>query len=586
MEDYERSGKTFIAYKGSEFNQTEIVRCLEAICPTQYKVKTIVRNQSNLVMAKIVYNSYKEDRDPYFLSNRTIAVSGYCQSEIEKTIKASEFSIDDPDKYHLLINALYVEKELNLFKTLNEYMHFCTVIWDEPKQKLIAGVTIPKSNNRNTHLYYGFTKKNKEVIFSNDQNILYNFCDEVKEMQANTYMVDDIIYNFNGDVLEELKKNKSNNLIKKTRENADNLLEGLNAVLLSITSEAVREKIEENINDYLESDNPKKKLTDYIVKELDSATQKEVLTIIQKTINEYNIEQNIEQKLKNIFDDILTDYTKSINVPISYNVYLNNAKVGQTKGGFHHECFEDILKQTQLEEPIMMIGPAGSGKNVAVSQVADALGLKMYYTNNASNEFKLTGFIDAGGNYHETEFYRAFKNGGLFFLDEIDNSDPSALIVINSALANGYMAFPHETIDSHPDFRIITAANTWGKGADLQYVGRNALDAATLDRFDSIFFDYDRKLEECLYPNEDVLKFMWAFRESVLKSKIPHVVSTRGIGKVYKKEINGTPVNKTLTSNVVKGLNQDDVNSIIGNMNNINSNNKYYDGLKKLTLRR
>ena len=90
------------------------------------------------------------------------------------------------------------------------------------------------------------------------------------------------------------------------------------------------------------------------------------------------------------------------------------------------------------------------------------------------------------------------KNGGIFFLDEIDNSDPSALIVINSALANGYMAFPHETIDRHKDFRIIAAANTWGKGADLQYVGRNALDGATLDRFDNIFFDYDTKLERAL----------------------------------------------------------------------------------------
>ena len=155
-----------------------------------------------------------------------------------------------------------------------------------------------------------------------------------------------------------------------------------------------------------------------------------------------------------------------------------------------------------------------------------------------------------------------------------------------SALANGYMAFPHETIDRHPDFRIIAAANTWGKGADLQYVGRNALDAATLDRFDNIFFDYDRKLEECLYPSEEVLKFMWSFRDAVLKTKIPHVVSTRGIGKVYKKEKNGIPVEDILTSNVVKNLSQDDVNTVIGNMTNVPSSNKFYTGVKQLVLRR
>ena len=79
---------------------------------------------------------------------------------------------------------------------------------------------------------------------------------------------------------------------------------------------------------------------------------------------------------------------------------------------------------------------------------------------------------------------------------------------------------------------------------------------------------------------------MWSFRDAVLKAKIPHVVSTRGIGKVYKKDINGLPVQDILTSNVIKNLSQDDVNSIIGNMRDVSSNNKYFEGVKRLTLRR
>ena len=419
-------------------------------------------------------------------------------------------------------------------------------------------------------------------MYSNDKEILTYFCDNVKEMAENTYMVNGETFSLDGQLLDSGQMP----IIKKTRENADFLLQSFNTMFGVIAKEAVREQIEANLEEYLNSDDPKKKLSDYIGKELDSATQEQVLKIIKKTIDDYGVQQNIDQSLKELFDKVLEEYTKTITLPVTYKVYLNNNQVGQTKGGFYHEKYQQILRQTQLDEPIMLIGPAGSGKNVAVSQVADSLGLHMYYTNNASNEFKLTGFIDAGGNYRDTEFYKAFKNGGLFFLDEIDNSDPSALIVINSALANGYMAFPHETIDRHPDFRIIAAANTWGKGADLQYVGRNALDAATLDRFDNIFFDYDRKLEESLYPSEDVLKFMWSFRDAVLKTKIPHVVSTRGIGKVYKKDQNGFPVEDILTSNVVKNLSQDDVNTIIGNMNNVSSSNKYMAGVKKLVLRR
>ena len=581
MSNYEKSGRIFIAYRGNEFTENDIARKLREKCPSYYTVKTTNRSDKGVIFSKIVYDNYVTDRDPYWNSQTKIAtVSGYDQSEVSMSID-NHYDVSDPDKYHLLFNKMYKDYREKFYKFLSgENMHFCSVVWDEKTEDLIAGVTSPI--DQYTHLFYGLTKTNGEMMYSNDRDVLEYFCDEVKEMGENTYMVNGEAYSLDG---QKLGGNQTT-LIKKTRENADFLLQSFNSLFGVVAKEAVREQIEANLEEYLNSDDPKKKLSDYICKELDTATQQEVLKIIKKTIDEYGVQQNINQSLKELFDKVLEEYTKTVTVPVTYKVYLNGNQVGQTKGGFYHEKYEQILRQTEIDEPIMLIGPAGSGKNVAVSQVADSLGLHMYYTNNASNEFKLTGFIDAGGNYRDTEFYKAFKNGGLFFLDEIDNSDPSALIVINSALANGYMAFPHETIDRHPDFRIIAAANTWGKGADLQYVGRNALDAATLDRFDNIFFDYDRKLEESLYPSEEVLKFMWSFRDAVLKTKIPHVVSTRGIGKVYKKDQNGFPVEDILTSNVVKNLSQDDVNTIIGNMTNVSSNNKYMSGVKKLVLRR
>ncbi|MBE6151547.1 MAG: hypothetical protein E7162_07055 [Firmicutes bacterium] len=583
MSNYEKSGKIFIAYKGDEYTESEISRKLSEYCSGCYTVKSMSRPEHGVVMAKVVYDNYVNDRDPYFNSQTKIGtVSGYDQDEIATILNDYyyRYNIDDSDKYHVLMNKLYKDIDLDMFKKLGSLgMHFCSVIWDERSNKFVGGVTDQTLSY--TNLYYGYTSGG-DIMFSNDENVLKNFCNEVNKMDPNTYMFDGEIYKLNG----EKVTTGNEPLIKRNRENADYLLQSFNSLFGFVAKEAVKKQIETNLDEYLASDDPKKKLSDYIVKELDGATQREVLELIKKTIDEYNLEENVSQSLRSLFDKILEDYTKTINVPVSYNVYLNGNQIGKTSGGFYHEKYEQILRQTELDEPIMLIGPAGSGKNVAVSQVAESLGLHMYYTNNASNEFKLTGFIDAGGNYRDTEFYKAFKNGGLFFLDEIDNSDPSALIVINSALANGYMAFPHETIDRHPDFRIIAAANTWGKGADLQYVGRNALDAATLDRFDNIFFDYDRKLEECLYPSEEVLRFMWSFRDAVLKTKIPHVVSTRGIGKVYKKDQRGIPVNDILTSNVVKNLSQDDVNTVIGNMSDINASNKFYSGIKQLVLRR
>lgn len=381
-----------------------------------------------------------------------------------------------------------------------------------------------------------------------------------------------------------MTKTQNLKMIRSNDESTSAIIEGLNILLEQITDETIKMRIGQSIEEYLLSDESKQKVSDFVFNKLDVETKKQILKIINGTLKKFGLENEITFKLNELIDKKLNDRINKFDIPMIYIVKLEDTVLGQTKGGFYHEKFEQILTQVQLDEPIMLIGPAGSGKNVTISQVADALGKTIYYTNNVSNEYKLTGFIDACGNYRDTEFYRAFKNGGIFFLDEIDNSDPSALIVINSALANGYMAFPHETIDRHPDFRIIAAANTWGKGADLQYIGRNILDGSTLDRFDNIFFDYDIDLESNLYPNDEVLEFMWAFRDAVYKSEIPHIVSTRGIGKVYKKEINKISVQDILTSNVVKNLGQDDVNIIIGNMKGINSNNKYYDGIKKLRL--
>ena len=581
MANTEKSGQIFIAYKGNEIRRNEIQNALERRCPSNYTVN--YKTGGNLIFAKVVYNNNTEDRDPHWNSDSGIlTVNGYNQDEIERAIRNfSSYGIDDSDRYQRITNFMYIDYKANMFRKLGEYMHFCSVVWDRNSDSIIAGVTEP--NSKYTHLYYGYTKRNNEIMFSNDADILQQFCEEVHEMDENTYMKNGELFTIDGDKVE---KGKDPVLIKKTKQNADSIIDGLNALLVRVTDEAIRTKIEENIEEYLSSGDPQQKVSSFILNELDTETRKQILQIIKNTLQEFSLEHEITDKLNELFDEKLSEYASRIDVPVVHIIKLKDTVLGQTKGGFYHEKFEQILSQVQLDEPIMLIGPAGSGKNVAISQVADALGQHMYYTNNASNEFKLTGFIDAGGNYRDTEFYKAFKNGGIFFLDEIDNSDPSALIVINSALANGYMAFPHETIDRHPDFRIIAAANTWGKGADLQYVGRNALDGATLDRFDNIFFDYDTNLEKALYPNDEVLQFMWAFRNAVYQSKIPHIVSTRGIGKVYKKEINGIPVQDTLTSNVVKNLGQDDVNTIIGNMQNISSDNKYYVGIKRLRLSR
>jgi hypothetical protein len=163
-----------------------------------------------------------------------------------------------------------------------------------------------------------------------------------------------------------------------------------------------------------------------------------------------------------------------------------------------HHKFPLLAAAVAARVNVMLVGPAGSGKTTAVEKVAKALGLQFYATGAVSSEYKLTGFIDAQGRVVSTAFRKAFEFGGLFLFGETDASMPGALLAFNTALANDWMDFPDGVVKKHPDFRVVADANTYGTGADRQYVGRNKLDAASLDRYGVIEWGYDEALEASL----------------------------------------------------------------------------------------
>jgi len=535
---------------------------------------------------------------------------------------------------------------------------FCGVIVTDYKvvnqvkenQCPVNWIALTIGNGENTQLYYGQSRDNCELMYSNHPELLKVFCgDNISKLETNTCMINYTILN---DVCNywsedrQVNKSKQPLWLEKYKEPSKEPEKDTEHSLAQKESDGMEqqsekdissEELEKQIQNIMEERmNQFDKKWDSLMQQIDENLKNnksddgmssrldqlhEQLEQLKQKLSEY---QNEKQRKDNIshssgdtsdsFDN--TSYTSeelsSSLDNMSYTTedsiitstepeqpeenpsptiasvqqapfIINQNREQQSDDIYYHEKFDQVLTYAQLGEPIMLVGPAGSGKNVIVQQVADALGVKMRYINNASDEFKLTGYMDAGGVYHGTEFYDACVEGGVFFLDEIDASDANALIILNSVLANHYMTFPHKHIDVNPDLRIITAANTFGTGADLDYVGRNILDAATLDRFDIISVDYDRTLERHLYPDFDVLEFMWAFRDAVNISKIHHIVSTRGIGKVYRKEMNGISPREILLSNVVKNLNQDDLNTILGQMKECSKQNKFYRELTNLT---
>lgn len=202
------------------------------------------------------------------------------------------------------------------------------------------------------------------------------------------------------------------------------------------------------------------------------------------------------------------------------------------EGPLHYRT-ELVIKIASIGHAIMLVGPAGCGKTTIGEHVARALQFPFFITSTINDTHELLGFVDGHGKYHDTPFRNAYEKGGVWIADEIDAWDAAALLAANSALANGYCNFPDrpEPIARHADFRMVATANTFGTGADRVYVGRNELDAASLDRFATIDVDYDLDLERMFAGGADRwLERVWSVRKTVNDKKIRHVVSSRAIG--------------------------------------------------------
>lgn len=251
----------------------------------------------------------------------------------------------------------------------------------------------------------------------------------------------------------------------------------------------------------------------------------------------------------------------------------------ETSGEVRHEKYEMIKTCLECGIPVYLAGPAGSGKNHTVEQIASELGWNFYFSNSVQQEYKLTGFIDAGGDFHETEFYKACtdENECVFFLDEMDASIPEVLVLLNAAIANGYFEFPTGRVDfDHVHF--VAAGNTVGSGADDMYTGRMVLDQATLDRFAIIEFDYSQRIEMAITKNNaELVGFIHQMRDDAKAKGIRATFSYRCMTMITKLENAGMDLDVAITIAIVKGMDKDTVNTFTPS-----GDTKYHKALRKI----
>lgn len=304
--------------------------------------------------------------------------------------------------------------------------------------------------------------------------------------------------------------------------------------------------------------------------------------VIMQTIAQTQVEK-IEQQIMSGVADKVNDFIKNEYGTIERKVItvVDGKKAELGEGEIVHEQFDTVCKFVANNEPVFLTGQAGTGKNVLCQQVAKALGLDFYFTNAVTQEYKITGFTDAMGVFHETQFYKAFKNGGLFMLDEMDASIPEVLIILNAAIANKYFDFPAPIgyVEAHPNFRVVAAGNTYGLGANYEYVGRNQLDMASLDRFAMVKVGYGKSIEmKVANGNEELVNFCEDFRNACISAGVKTVVSYRAIGRLAKME-QLLDLKDAIQMCLTKSLEKDDLRAIKSNMK---LDSKYHKALRSV----
>lgn len=217
------------------------------------------------------------------------------------------------------------------------------------------------------------------------------------------------------------------------------------------------------------------------------------------------------------------------------------AKVLTITNKFNSLTTEDKIK-TLINlniKNIWLVGPAGCGKSTITRNIAKELDIP-YYCISCGVGTSATEFV--GYKYPQreaTKFADYYSKKSIILIDEMTALDPSVAQILNSALANDEIETTTGLVKRHPECIIIATSNTFGNGADRQYVANNQLDTSTIDRFIGGIIEVNYSEEfESQYDKEVVAYINW-LRHKIKEQHLRRVCSTRMIQNISKLKTSG-----------------------------------------------
>ena len=286
-------------------------------------------------------------------------------------------------------------------------------------------------------------------------------------------------------------------------------------------------------------------------------------------------------------DDLTAQVEELKNKPTgtgtTINITIDGKKTETKVNGIVNPKFARILKYLANGENVYMYGPAGTGKNVTAKQCAEALDMPIFYNNTIYTKYDLCGYMDANGQYVPTTFYNFMKAPkGLYFMDEYDNSQSSALVCFNDVLEDKKYTFPNgETLYLDENHKIIAAGNTNGQGATEEYNDRYVIDESNRSRFMFVSVTYDSAVEKSIVGNStDILDFINDLRRVRDLLNIKLILGYREIKRMKTYE-DDDDLPELFNNMLLKGMEQDTINEIAARLNGATKWHKAFKSLVK-----
>lgn len=246
----------------------------------------------------------------------------------------------------------------------------------------------------------------------------------------------------------------------------------------------------------------------------------------------------------------------------------------------------DMVKAMVVNDRVIgrypwLYGPAGSGKSTMAKQIADELNLPYYSVSSLQQKYELEGYTDAAGELVKTSFYHAFKNGGIFCFDEASTSSAEVQVAFNTAAAQLIYNFPKDgMIQAHPDFHIIAADNSMGRGGDRKYSARYKLDVSTLDRYTFVEVDYSAAHDlNMACGDKELVTFIKAMRNVLDEANTEYIASPRASKAIKAMQEMGMNDKDSLWYGLCSGWKKQDIRTFAARLN---GHNKYFSAFSQI----